>query len=1064
MGLAKTTRPRLTGVCSRARLFRALDRGRKRPVTWVYGPPGAGKTTLVASYLAARRLRTVWYQVDPIDADVATFFYYLGQAAPRRRTPLPLLTQEYRHALSVFARRYFRELCTRLKSPFALVFDNYQDAPSDCPLHDVLREALAEIPPGGRVIFISRSEPPPAFGRSRAHQALATLDWSALRFTRTEAMRLARKLAPRRWSRSMIRSLHESVDGWAAGLVLLLEHLKTERWAAPEPGRRLSPALFDYFAGEILSKTDPEMRNVLLQTAFLPSVTAPMAEALTGHPGVRDVLDELHRRNYFITRQVSSEPIYQYHALFREFLLAEARRTFPAAQLGEIRRAAAGLVEAAGQVEAAAALLRDAKEWERLGLLILRHAPALLAQGRGHTLEEWLAHLPETTLEEKPWLRYWRGMCRLGTRHEECRRDVEHALNTFRHREDVAGMFLAWSAMIFSYQVAGGSSASFDPWVAVFEALRREAPEFLSLEVEAQVAMAMLTVVTWRQPQHPEGAHWAERAIELTRRIPDPSLQAGAAARACFYYMEVGDFAKAALLVDEMRVFAHSRDVPPFAVLMASLMLGLYEFMCALPSYRRTVSDALELGRTTGVLDTSTRHGLLTVGLMSALSQGDRATTSTWLQDFAKDLHALGPGHACWYHVFVVWDALLRGDVSRAVAHQPEMLRLAVADGWPLDEALAHLVSAKVRHACGEERTARGHLERALEVARTIRSPYLDYMGYLTKAQLCLDRDQEAEGLRALGRAMALGKAGGYVNAFGWQPAVMAGLCARALEAGIEPEYVRDLIRKRGLVPDSPRAQVGAWPWPVKVFTLGRFVVLADDQVLKSSRKVQRKPLALLQALIALGGRHVREERLIDALWPDTDGDAAHFALTSAIHRLRRLLGHGEAIVRKEDALTLDARYCWVDVWEVERLLETAEAAASRPASDDRAWAETARVTAHAARLHRGPFLDGEPDLAWATPLADRLRRRLVRQLVRVGRHWDGAEQWDQAAESYEEALRVDPCAEDVYRRLMTTDHRLGRPAEVQATYGRCREALARRLGTAPSAETEALLRSLGTI
>ena len=173
MGLAKTSPPRVSGVCERVRLFRVLDQARGRPVTWVYGPPGAGKTTLVASYLAARRLRSIWYQVDPIDADVATFFYYLGRAAPRRRRPLPLLTPEYRHGLGIFARRYFRELCSRLKTPFALVFDNYQDAPSDCLLHDVLREAMAEIPTGGRVIFISRGEPPSVFGRIRAHGALA---------------------------------------------------------------------------------------------------------------------------------------------------------------------------------------------------------------------------------------------------------------------------------------------------------------------------------------------------------------------------------------------------------------------------------------------------------------------------------------------------------------------------------------------------------------------------------------------------------------------------------------------------------------------------------------------------------------------------------------------------------------------------------------------------------------------------------------------------------------------------------------------------------------------------
>ena len=89
MALAKTTRPTLAATVARPRLFRRLDRARQRPVTWVWGPPGAGKTTLVASYLAARRRPALWYQVDGGDGDVATFFYYLGQAAPRRRRPAP---------------------------------------------------------------------------------------------------------------------------------------------------------------------------------------------------------------------------------------------------------------------------------------------------------------------------------------------------------------------------------------------------------------------------------------------------------------------------------------------------------------------------------------------------------------------------------------------------------------------------------------------------------------------------------------------------------------------------------------------------------------------------------------------------------------------------------------------------------------------------------------------------------------------------------------------------------------------------------------------------------------
>jgi hypothetical protein len=51
MPLAKTTRRTLARTLARPRLFRLLDRAGQRPVTWVWALPGAGKTTMVASYL-----------------------------------------------------------------------------------------------------------------------------------------------------------------------------------------------------------------------------------------------------------------------------------------------------------------------------------------------------------------------------------------------------------------------------------------------------------------------------------------------------------------------------------------------------------------------------------------------------------------------------------------------------------------------------------------------------------------------------------------------------------------------------------------------------------------------------------------------------------------------------------------------------------------------------------------------------------------------------------------------------------------------------------------------------
>src|SRR5918992_5254949 len=165
--LGKTARPSLSGILPRRRLFELLDRGREGAAIWVSGPPGCGKTTVVASWLDHAALPCLWYQIDEGDADVATFFYYLSAAAADLEAGegLPLLAPEHQASLPQFTRRYFQQLFGQLAKPFAIVFDGCHEVPASSPLHEVLRTAIQELPPDGFVVLISRADPPASLAR-----------------------------------------------------------------------------------------------------------------------------------------------------------------------------------------------------------------------------------------------------------------------------------------------------------------------------------------------------------------------------------------------------------------------------------------------------------------------------------------------------------------------------------------------------------------------------------------------------------------------------------------------------------------------------------------------------------------------------------------------------------------------------------------------------------------------------------------------------------------------------------------------------------------------------------
>src|SRR5262249_356386 len=168
----------------------------------------------------------------------------------------------------------------------------------------------------------------------------------------------------------------------------------------------------------------------------------------------------LHRQHYFTSKQAQREPVYHYQPLFREFLLACGRNRFTPAQLVELQRTAARLVEEAGDAAAAFALLREVGDWTSLRELVGRQAPRLRGGGRRTTIEEWLAALPDVVVGERPQLLYWRGVCQLDWGPAESRRDLERAFHVFRRQRETTGMFLAWAALMLTYESEGRLPAS----------------------------------------------------------------------------------------------------------------------------------------------------------------------------------------------------------------------------------------------------------------------------------------------------------------------------------------------------------------------------------------------------------------------------------------------------------------------------------------------------------------------------------------------------------------------------------------------------------------------------
>lgn len=118
--------------------------------------------------------------------------------------------------------------------------------------------------------------------------------------------------------------------------------------------------------------------------------------------------------------------------------------------------------------------------------------------------------------------------------------------------------------------------------------------------------------------------------------------------------------------------------------------------------------------------------------------------------------------------------------------------------------------------------------------------------------------------------------------------------------------------------------------------------------------RIPAKEMALLFTVAAVGP--INGEQLMDLLWPDADGDAAHNAFRVCLHRLRKHLGRGHVIRRAGKAYSLEPGIS-VDLHQLRD-------AASRPSEEIDNFVVAIR-RGHASRAALGEWFEPFERLLW---------------------------------------------------------------------------------------------------
>jgi len=1048
--LAKFSRPRLYNVQKRERLFKLLDTHRSHPILWIAGPPGSGKSTLVASYVEARRVPGLWFQADPGDADPATFFHYLRVAAgdvggrkARDAAALPTLTAEYAADLPAFTRRFLREFFALFPPGAVLVVDNFHEPKGDAPWRFAFAEGLREIPQGMNLIVLSREPPVPEMARLVGEQRITRIEWEALRFTEDEAAALT---ATAQLDGDVARAIHKASDGWAAGIVLMREHLARSEAMAPDS---LLPegkeAVFQYFTGEIFGRARGDNQRVLMLSALLPTVSPADAELLSGNPEAPLVLDYVYRRHLFTERRrLGAEPVYQFHGLFREFLLAEGKRRLrPEERTAALDRAAGQLV-ARGDFDAAAQLYLEARAWPALVGLTLHAGRSMLSEGRRRALLGWLRALPDDVRAAEPRLALVEAYAVLYDEPARCKALLDTAYAAFEARGDTRRQLLTAAAAVDCHYFEWADFAPLDRWIDVLTRLLDPGPEFLSTADALRIRGAQLIALLFRQPDNPgmdQAAHIVATLLEAPDILSVPVNDRVNAASILFNYINWKTKG-----TDADALVARIEPWLAEPALTAMNRVWWHVHRAFNEQIRGHYARSQKIMKETESL--AAAHGLKWVQVeiyhaeVTALISSEDVQGAT--AALAKLRAVLSPTRRMDHAYFKYQETgvlMLQGRVRDAAAAAQEAVEIGRASGLPAIQIPHFLVrSALCRVHLGELDAAQSLYDEAIALATHADRRNFEFHARLLRAHRTQAAGDEAGALAMLADLLAHCRESGYYGFLRLPANVLSPVLALALAHGVEPEYTRKLIRRRKLPP--PAAGVIDWPWPLALRSFGEFAIVRESEPLLSKGKAQKKPLELLKALITHGGRAVDATMLTSLVWPDAEGDDAKTSFDSNLYRLRKLLDVDGALQLAEGKLSLNPELVWLDVWAFEDALDAGDVGS-------------------ALAIYRGPFLALDAPVPWTLPTRDRLQARLVRAVVA---HGDALEQrgaWAEARALYERTLEVDNLAEAVYRRLMVCLRETGDPAGALTVYRRCRELLSIVLGRSPSAETEAVRQSL---
>jgi LuxR family maltose regulon positive regulatory protein len=1017
----------------------------------IYAPGGYGKSILLADFAQTTDMPVCWCSLEPADRDPTAFLTILAHSITDRfheieRGGLLELVQQGDTQISV------RRIANLLSDvgPHIIILDDYHKAVS-AGMTLALNRLLEQLPPASTIIVAARGDM--ILETSQVIDLLiderATgLSEEELRFTPEELQRVIRKRFGRQIDMARASELARATDGNIAQ-ILLTGHLMHADGLMSRLGQRLGDdreMIYTYLAEEVFDKQPPELQRFLLYTAVLPDMTADLCNELLQISDAQAWLEELVRKDLFVT-QVGAG--FRYHDLFAEFL--RARLAEDEALSRQVSMRAGSLLAARGRFEEAVALYLSAQAWDETVALLETQGQLFYDTGRALTLNHWLAEIPEQELAQRPRLLLLRGQI----------------LSYDLGETDLAMTFFQRAEEQFSKQGDLIGTAEAQVWQSVGLRMTGQAQESLVVASKGLRQLETLKaderVMAWAI-RNRGIAHWTggniEEALSDLRRALELFETLGDTYNVGLCHHNIGNcllqlgnmdgadhhFRRA---IQIWEVLGNANELANTLNSLGVSLQAIRRYDEALKRFNESLEIALQIGATRRAAFAQAGIGDTYLGLQEYERAVEAYTKST---EFAREanvrsleIYNMVKLGECFYQQHDLVQALKLANQAREIAAET---------GLSFEKGLACALQAKIYVRRAEYQASFDLFAEALasfaenDVLEQARARLWWGYGLLLDLRAAAALEQLQEVIRLTLPMEEL------LPGLGPTVAETRPLLLHFRYRGDMPTGLRESIRQL-LGQDRPRLEVSRPSLQVFAFGPASLVVAGEYKHFFSQRgKIRKMPEFLLYLILEGRGEGRRWSEVSAAVWPELDSEHASLNFHQTIKRLRdSILGAHDYILVQSGYYRINPDYLeWCDALAFDVLFERAATAPS---------AEVLDLLLEMIALYQGQFLAGFELEEWGATYRSRYEARFLQAVRLAGDQLLKEGEARQALNVINRGLSQDYFREDLHCSAARAYARLGLAEDLAAHYQELCAAFEQELGLPPTPETQRLFEQL---